>query len=365
MKNTFGNSVTLTISGESHGEALVAILDGLRAGIKVDTDFIKKRLALRRPSGSISTSRQEADEFSIVSGVFEGYTTGTPVCIVIPNTSKKSSDYDELKFLPRPSHADLTAYLKYGGYQDYRGGGHFSGRVTAAIVAAGAIAESALAQEGITIGTHIKNIGNIYDAPFSSLNDELPALKEEIFPVISREQGEKMKALIEETKKDLDSIGGALETAVIGIGGGYGEPWFDTVEGLLSHVLFSIPGVKAVSFGAGEDFSKLKGSTANDPFTVENEMIVTASNNSGGINGGITNGMPIIFSVTVRPTPSIAREQSTVDMRNNEEKSLSIHGRHDPCIVHRAAHVVNACTAIAILDIITTRDGSAPRNKKI
>ena len=362
MKNTFGSSVTLTIGGESHGEALVAVLDGLRAGIKVDNEFISKKLSLRRPAGKISTSRSEADEFKIVSGVYGGYTTGTPVCIVIPNTVAKSSDYDELKYLPRPSHADYTAYLKYGGYQDYRGGGHFSGRVTAAIVAAGAIAECALLDEGIIIGTHIKNIGNVFDEPFGDLPSQLPALKDKAFPVISEERSEAMRTLIEEARNELDSVGGSLETAVIGMKGGYGEPWFDTVEGVLSHILFSIPAVKAVGFGAGEDFATMKGSQANDPFINENGKTVTATNNSGGINGGITNGMPILFSVTVKPTPSIASEQRSVDIRSGEEVALSIHGRHDPCIVHRAAHVVNACTAIALLDIITTRDGNAPRN---
>ena len=365
MKNTFGNSIHLTIGGESHGEALVAVLDGVRAGIKVDAEFINKKLALRRPSGSISTSRSEADEYKIVSGVFEGYTTGTPVCIVIPNSSKKSSDYDELKYLPRPSHADYTAYLKYGGYQDYRGGGHFSGRVTAALVAAGAIAELALRDEGITIGTHIKNIGNVCDSHFSDIEKDISSFSDSSFPVIDAEQGEKMKALIEEAKKNLDSVGGSLETAVVGMKGGYGEPWFDTVEGILSHILFSVPGVKAVSFGAGEELSRMNGSDANDDFVLNDGVISTATNNSGGINGGITNGMPLIFSVTLRPTPSISREQKTVDMRDNSKKSLSIHGRHDPCIVHRAAAVVNACTSIAILDIITTRDGNAPRDKKI
>ena len=365
MKNTFGNSVQVTISGESHGEAIVATLDGIRPGIKVDLGFIEKKLSLRRPSGNISTPRHEPDEFSIVSGLFEGITTGTPLTIVIPNTSKKSGDYDDTRFVPRPSHADLTAYLKYGGYQDHRGGGHFSGRITAGIVAAGAIAELALAEEGIRIGTHIKNIGGVCDRGFSDLENDIGVLSDKTFPVLDTEKSEEMVKIIENARENLDSVGGMLETAVIGVKGGYGEPWFDTVEGMLAHILFSIPAVKSVSFGLGEDFAKMNGSQANDNFVIKNGVTVTETNNNGGINGGITNGMPILFSVTVKPTPSIASEQKSVDIRSNEEVSLSIHGRHDPCIVHRAAHVVNACTALALLDIITTRDGNAPKDSKI
>ena len=365
MKNTFGNSVHITISGESHGEAIVATLDGIRPGIKVDLGFIEKKLSLRRPSGNISTPRREPDEFSIVSGLFEGITTGTPLTIVIPNTSKKSGDYDDTRFVPRPSHADLTAYLKYGGYQDHRGGGHFSGRITAGIVAAGAIAELALAEDGIRIGTHIKNIGGVCDRGFSDLENDIGFLSDKTFPVLDTEKSEEMVKIIENARENLDSVGGMLETAVIGVKGGYGEPWFDTVEGMLAHILFSIPAVKSVSFGLGEDFAKMNGSQANDNFVVKDGAIVTETNNNGGINGGITNGMPILFSVTIKPTPSIAAEQRSVDVRNGDEVKLSIHGRHDPCIVHRAAHVVNACTALALLDIITTRDGNAPKDSKI
>lgn len=365
MKNTFGNSVQVTISGESHGEAITVILDGLRPGIKVDREFIEKKLTLRRPSGSISTQRREADEFSIVSGVFEGSTTGTPLCIVIPNTGKKSSDYDETRFIPRPSHADLCAYMKYGGYQDYRGGGHFSGRITAGLVAAGAIAELALAEDGIRIGTHIKSIGGALDRGFEALEKDIEYLSDKPFPVLDTAKGEEMVRIIETAREDLNSVGGMLETAVIGVKGGYGEPWFDTVESMLAHILFSIPAVKSVSFGLGEGFASVSGREANDNIIARDGVTVTETNNNGGINGGITNGMPILFSVTVKPTPSIASAQRSVDIRSGREVSLSVQGRHDPCIVHRAAHVVNACTALALLDIVTTRDGNAPRNGKI
>lgn len=363
MKNTFGNNLHITIGGESHGDSLFAVLDGLRPGTVIDESYIASRLALRRPSGSISTPRREADEFKIISGVYEGKATGTPLCILIPNTAKKSGDYDETRYLPRPSHADYSAFLKYGGYQDHRGGGHFSGRVTAALVAAGAIAQMALETEGVKIGTHIKSIGNAFDRDFSDLDSDINYLSDKPFPVLDEKSGGKMKNEIEKARNDLDSIGGVLETAVIGMKGGCGEPWFDTVEGMLAHILFSIPAVKAVGFGIGERFGQIRGSEANDAFTYENGKVVTKTNNNGGINGGITNGMPITFTVTVKPTPSIAKEQSTVDLKNRESKPLSVGGRHDPCIVHRAASVVNAVTALTLLDLIYTRGGNAPKGQ--
>lgn len=361
MKNTFGNSLKITLGGESHGDSLFAVLDGLRPGTVIDEDYIASRLTLRRPSGSISTPRKEADEFKIISGVFEGKATGAPLCILIPNTAKKSADYDETRYLPRPSHADYSAFLKYGGYQDHRGGGHFSGRVTAALVAAGAIAQQALEEEGIKIGTHIKSIGSASDRDFDNLEKDINYLSDKVFPVLSEQASEEMQTEIENAKNNLDSIGGILESTVIGMKGGYGEPWFDTCEGMLSHILFSIPGVKAVGFGLGEKFGQAHGSEVNDEFVCENGKVITKTNNNGGINGGITNGMPITFTVTVKPTPSIAKEQKTVDLQSGEEKTLSIHGRHDPCIVHRAAAVVNAVTALTLLDLIYMRDGNAPK----
>lgn len=361
MKNTFGNNLHITLGGESHGEYIYAVLDGLRPGTVIDESYIASRLTLRRPSGSISTPRREADEFKIISGVYEGKATGTPLCILIPNTVKKSSDYDTTRYTPRPSHADYSAFLKYGGYQDHRGGGHFSGRITAALVAAGAIAQMALENEGIKIGTHVKSIGKALDRDFENLENDINYLSDKPFPVLDERSGESMKAEIEKARNDLDSIGGVLETAVIGMKGGYGEPWFDTVEGMLSHALFSVPAVKAVGFGLGERFGQMRGSEANDEFAYENGKVVTKTNRNGGINGGITNGMPITFTVTVKPTPSIAKEQSTIDLLSGEKKTLSVHGRHDPCIVHRAASVVNAVTALTLLDLIYMRDGNAPK----
>ncbi len=361
MKNTFGNQLKITLGGESHGEYIYAVLDGLRPGTVIDESYIASRLSLRRPSGNISTPRKEADEFKIISGVYEGRATGTPLCILIPNTAKKSGDYEETRYLPRPSHADYSAFLKYGGYQDHRGGGHFSGRVTAALVAAGAIAQAALEQDCIKIGTHIKSIGNTCDRDFSDLDSDINYLSDKTFPVLDERSGEEMISEIEKARNDLDSIGGILETAVIGMKGGYGEPWFDTCESMLAHALFSVPAVKAVGFGLGEKFGHIRGSEANDEFATKNGKVITKTNNNGGINGGITNGMPITFTVTVKPTPSIAKEQTTVDLKNCEEKTLSVHGRHDPCIVHRAASVINAVTALTLLDLIYTRDGNAPK----
>lgn len=363
MKNVFGNSVTVTLAGESHGEAIVAVLDGLAPGLAVDADFIEARLLRRRPADTLSTARREADPLSIVSGVFEGKTTGTPLTIVIPNAETRSRDYEALRYLPRPGHADLTASMKYEGFQDYRGGGHFSGRVTVALVAAGAIAELALRERGIRIGTHIAALGGrVFDRAFTCYDADLTYLDDKAFPVLEEAKAEVMRQVIEEARLDCDSVGGVLETAVIGVDGGYGEPWFDTVESMLSHILFAIPAVKGVEFGDGFALAAMRGSEANDAFGIENERTVTVTNRNGGINGGITNGMPILFRCAVKPTPSIAKIQQTVDLMTGKETELSVHGRHDPCIVHRAAAVVNACTALALLDLITLRDGNRRRD---
>ena len=356
MKNSFGQSVTLSLFGESHGPMIGAVLDGLAPGIAVDEDYIRHRLSLRRPVGKISTPRVEADEFSIVSGVFEGLTTGTPICILIPNTNTRSSDYS--KELPRPGHADYTAECKYHGFQDHRGGGHFSGRLTAALVAAGAILQYALEQKGIRIGTHISSLAGVADRNFSSFDEDIAILNASVFPVLSAESGEGMKKEITLAAEAGDSVGGILETAVTGIPCGVGEPWFDTVEGLLAHALFSIPAVKGVEFGAGFGFAAMRGSLANDPFAVQGGKIVTTTNNNGGINGGITNGMPILFRCAVKPTPSIFKEQNSVDLDTMEEKVLSLKGRHDPAVVHRARAVVDSVAALVVCDLLAMRFGT-------
>ncbi|MBQ8415517.1 MAG: chorismate synthase [Clostridia bacterium] len=356
MKNTFGQSVAVTLFGESHGSEVGAVLDGLAPGLLIDEDFIRHQLSLRRPEGKISTARVEADEFRIVSGVFEGRTTGTPLCILIPNTNTRSKDYT--KGLPRPGHADYTAECKYHGFQDYRGGGHFSGRITAALVAAGAIAILALRQNGILIGTHISRLASIPDRGFGDYVADIEALGDSRFPVLDTKVESVMKRQIEEAASEGDSVGGVLETAVIGLPSGVGEPWFDTVESVLSHALFSIPGVKGVEFGDGFALSDMRGSKANDGLRMENGKVVTVTNHNGGINGGITNGMPVIFRCAVKPTPSIFIEQESVDLEAKQNATLSLQGRHDPAIVHRARVVVDSVTALVLCDLLALRFGT-------
>ena len=351
MKNTFGHNVSVTLFGESHGEEMGAVLDGLSAGLVVDEAYIEQKLALRRPVGDISTSRQERDKFRIVSGVFEGRTTGAPLAILIPNENTKSGDYTKLKDVPRPSHADYTAEVKYGGFQDFRGGGHFSGRVTAPLVAVGAIAQKALEEKGIFIGTHLSSLAGVKDRAIASLED-VKALSKRSFPVLDEEKAARMQEEIVKAKEDGDSVGAVLETVVLGMPVGVGEPFFDSVESRLSHVLFSVPGIKGVEFGAGFAISDMRGSQANDEFCMENGKVVTKTNHSGGILGGITNGMPIVFRVAVMPTPSIYKEQNSVSLSKKENVTLQIQGRHDPCIAHRVRAVVDAVTALALLDLL-------------
>ena len=358
MKNTFGNSVAITLFGESHGEYIGAVLDGLAPGIEIDGEYIENMLTLRRPDGKISTQRKEKDEFKIVSGVINGKATGTPLTILIPNENVKSSDYAELKTVARPSHADYTAQCKYHGFQDSRGGGHFSGRITAALVAAGAICKSALEQKGIFIGTHVKSCGGVSDRDFNDFMSDIQVLSNKTFAVLDEACEETMKKKILEAAEDGDSVGGILETAIIGIPEGLGEPWFDSVESLISHMMFSIPAVKGIEFGAGFCFANMKGSTANDPLKVENEKIVTTTNNNSGINGGITNGMPIVFRTAIKPTPTIFKPQNTVDFQNMTETLIEPKGRHDPAIVHRARVVQDAATAIVLCDMLSLRFGT-------
>ncbi len=357
MKNTFGTNLTLTLYGESHGTSVGCIIDGIASGIPVDEDAIRSLLSLRRPAGAISTARREEDDFVIQSGVFNGYTTGTPICIVIPNNDTRSKDYSDMARLARPSHADYTAHIKYRGFEDYRGGGHFSGRITAALVAAGGILLPALAKKGIKIGTHIKSCGGVSDRDFSDISADIDTLSYLPFAVLDASAGEEMQKKIVKAKSEGDSLGGVLETAVMGIEAGVGEPWFDSVESLLSHALFSVPAVKGVEFGAGFALADMCGSTANDPFYTKDGKVYTSTNNSGGINGGITNGMPIIFRCAVRPTPTISKEQNTVDYVNLENGTLAAAGRHDPCIVHRARIVVDCVTALVVADMLSGKYG--------
>lgn len=358
MKSSFGQSVNISITGESHGEALVAVLSGLTPGVRIDEEYIRQCLAQRAPVGKISTPRQEADEFEILSGVFGGFTTGTPITILIRNTNTKSKDYSEMQSTARPGHADFTAEVKYHGFQDFRGGGHFSGRITAVLVAAGAIARLALKNKGIEIGTHIAKCGSVSDRSFVNVNEDIKTLNTKAFAVLSQESGEKMQAEILKASEEGDSVGGILETAVAGLPAGIGEPWFDSMESVLSHMLFSIPGVKGVEFGEGFAVADMKGSEVNGSLRVNNGKICPVDDLSGGINGGITNGDILRFKCAVRPTPTIFKEQATVDMKNFENKTLSAKGRHDPAIVHRVRAVADAATALVLCDMLAQRYGT-------
>lgn len=358
MKNTFGESVSITLFGESHGVAIGAILDGLAPGIEVDEEFIAYQMNLRRSVSSLSTARKEADIVHIVSGVKDGITTGTPIAFIIQNGDHHSSDYEKMKTIARPGHADYTAFCKYHGFSDTRGGGHFSGRITAGLVAAGAVAIKALEKHGILIGTHIAKCAGISDRKFDNFKNDISFLNNQNFAVLDGDQAEKMKTKIAEVRAEGDSVGGVLETAVIGVPSGIGEPWFDTMESVLSHALFAIPAVKGVEFGDGFSLADMKGSEANDAFCMENGNIATETNHNGGILGGITSGMPITFRVAIKPTPSIYKEQDTVDFAKNENTKLVIEGRHDPAIVHRARVVVDSVVALALCDMLALRFGT-------
>ncbi len=356
MKNTLGTNVAVTVFGESHGKVIGAVIDGLPAGITVSEDFISHQLDLRRPFGKISTPRQETDKFQIVSGVFNNKTTGTPICIIIPNENTRSKDYNY--GIARPGHADFTAFSKYNGSEDYRGGGHFSGRITAGIVSVGAIAIDLLKEKGITLGTHIKKCAGVEDADFTDYITETDALNKKIFATLDDSKGKEMIKNIEKAAAENNSVGGILETVVMGLPVGVGEPWFDSVESVLSHALFGIPAVKGVEFGCGFSCADMLGSEMNDEFYFDNGTVKTKTNNNGGINGGITNGMPVTFRCAIKPTPSISKEQDTINFITNENVKSSTHGRHDPCIVHRARVVVDSITAIVLCDLLSQKFGT-------
>ena len=358
MKNTFGTSVAVTLFGESHGKAIGAVLDGMAPGIPVDEEFLAAQMCRRLGPSALSTARREPDRVTILSGVYDGRTTGTPITFLIENTDTKSGDYEAMRHLPRPGHADYTALCKYHGFADPRGGGHFSGRITAGLVAAGAVALSALAGRGIRIGTHIASCAEIKDRPFGELDRDIALLRDAELGVLDPTAADAMYRAIEEARAAGDSLGGVLETAVLGMPAGVGEPWFDTVESILSHILFAIPAVKGVEFGDGFALAEMRGSEANDPFRMKNGQVVTESNRAGGILGGITSGMPLLIRTAVKPTPSIAREQRTVDLASGADVPLSIVGRHDPAIVHRARTVVDSAVALALCDLLALRYGT-------
>ena len=340
--------------GESHGPAIGVVLEGVPAGLELDLDAVRFDLSRRAPGkNTLSTARREADEPHILSGLFQGHTTGAPLCAVIENTDTRSGDYERTKNLARPGHADYAAHVRYQGFQDYRGGGHFSGRLTAPLVFAGGVAKQLLAQRGIFVGAHISTVYGINDDPLEDWESLRDAAGKD-FPVLNDEKGAEMQTAILEAKNELDSVGGSIECGVFGLPPGLGGPDFgQNAEGIFSQYLFAVPAVKAVAFGAGVAFALMRGSEANDPLYVDEDGSVRGEQNcAGGINGGITNGMPLVFEVTIRPTPSIARRQFTVDMAKGQNAVLELTGRHDPCVVHRAVPVVEAAAALAACELM-------------
>ena len=358
MKNTFGNNITVTLFGESHGAAIGAVLDGLAPGIKISSENIAAKMKKRLSLPECSTARTEPDEVEILSGVKDGYTTGTPIAVMIRNRDVKRGDYSELASLPRPSHADLTARYKYGEFADLSGGGHFSGRLTAPIVALGAIAADALSSVGIEIGSHLLQLGSKFDRSFENVKDDIAYLAKRELAVLDPGTEADMRKTLVTLKKEGDSTGGVIECAVCGLPRGLGEPWFDTVESLIAHAMLAVPGCKGVEFGLGFALAGMRGSEANDSPSIDGTDITYKTNNGGGADGGITNGMPLIFRAAFKPTPSIALPQDTVDLSTMENRKISVHGRHDPAIVHRAAAAVEALTALVIADLYVTKFGT-------
>ena len=352
-----GNRVTVEIFGESHSSAIGMTLCGVPAGETIDMDALQNFMDRRAPGrDATATARKEPDRPEFLCGVVDGVTTGAPITAIIRNTDQHSRDYEKLRHVPRPSHADYAAAVKYSGYNDIRGGGAFSGRLTAPLCIAGGIALQLLAKRGITVGAHLHSIAGIPDTPFDAVAldpDTLLAAGKKPFPVLSDEAGEKMREAILAAKKDGDSVGGVIECAILGMPAGYGGPLFSGVEGKIASALFGIPAVKGVEFGSGFAAAEMRGSVHNDPFTYKDSKVVTTTNNSGGIQGGITNGMPILFRLAMKPTPSIAMEQNTVDLATGENTTLVIGGRHDPCVAARAVPAVEAAAALCILDLLT------------
>ncbi len=361
QRNSFGSFINITLFGESHGPMVGVVIDGLAPGLIIDKDFISFEMDKRRAVGAISTARQEDDQVEFLSGVYEGHTTGTPLCLVVHNKNTRPSDYDSLYNIPRPGHADFTGRMKYRGYADPRGGGHFSGRLTAPLVAAGAIFRQLLAQQGILLGTHLCSCATLEDALLPedepSLRVALTQLNEKRFATLDDDIGMQMQNAIVAAKNGGDSVGGALETAVVGLPAGLGEPFFASVESELSALLFSIPAIKGVEFGLGFGFAYMNGSQANDAFCLREGQIQTTTNFNGGVNGGITNGMPLIVRSVVKPTPSISLAQKSVDFVSGNEVTLQLKGRHDPCILHRARAVADAVVAFGLCDLLCQQYG--------
>ena len=361
MSSTYGESLKLSIFGQSHGAGIGMTLDGIPAGLPVDTDKLQAFLNRRAPGqNDWSTPRKEADKPDFLSGLLDGYTCGAPIAAVIYNTNTRSGDYANLKDNPRPGHADYTAQIKYGGFQDAAGGGHFSGRLTAPLCIAGGLCKQWLEEMGITVSAHIEMIHGVRDDSFNPLQPETDQVRPD-FPVLNSQAGTKMQEAIAKARSEGDSVGGIIECAVTGLPAGIGEPMFGGIEGKLSQIIFGIPAIKGVEFGAGQAFAHKTGSEMNDTYTLQDGQIRTVTNHAGGILGGISSGMPVIFRAVVKPTPSIGKPQQGISISKMEPQELAVKGRHDPCIVPRAVPVVEAAAAIAIYDLILGNTQTARR----
>ena len=356
MRSTWGNNLQLTIFGESHGLAIGVVVDGLPIGLSVDEEAVARDMARRAPGQDpTATARREADRVRIVSGLYRGHTTGAPLCGLIENTNVRSGDYEAMQRLMRPGHADYAGYVKYRGMNDPRGGGHFSGRLTAPLVFAGALCRQALAARGIEVGAHIASIAGVEDAPMDPVGVDaqtLRALRDARFALLDPAREAAMRARVEEARLAGDSVGGSIEVAAVGVPAGLGAPFFDSLESTLAHLLFSIPAVKGVAFGDGFGLCAMRGSGANDAMRVQDGRVTCETNHNGGVTGGITNGMPVVCRVAVKPTPSIAQPQRTVDVSCMADAQMEIRGRHDPCIVPRAVPVVESAMLLALTDLL-------------
>lgn len=382
MGAQWGNSVKLTIFGESHGAGIGIVIDGIKPGTVLDMEYINAQMGRRAPGKNrFSTARREKDAVVFLSGVVDGITTGAPICGFIKNEDKKSKDYSLLKEVMRPGHSDYPANIKYCGYNDVRGGGHFSGRLTAPLVFAGSIAKQVLKEKGIEIYARISSIGNIRDdlsyeigdlickkdnikaqcglnssvegeisSETKGLVERLREISQNDFPVLDKIKEQEMREAIENARMNLDSVGGTIECFAFGVPAGIGDPFFNSLESTISHIIFSVPAVKGIEFGKGFEMASMLGSEANDEYYYDGEEVKTYSNNNGGILGGITNGMPLDIKVAIKPTPSIGKKQKTINIKEHKNCELEIEGRHDPCIVPRAVVVIESVVALAILD---------------
>jgi len=354
MSSSWGQHLHLSIFGQSHGEAIGVTIDGLPAGMVIDMERLLAEMARRAPGQSaLTTARKEPDAPEFLSGVLNGRTTGQPICLVIRNTNQRSRDYGDGVDLVRPGHADYTGHVRYFGFEDWRGGGSFSGRLTAPLVAAGALCSQWLEMQGVKIACHVQQLGRVKDVSFMTADPaaDYSYMKQMHLPVLTEGLDQQMEQEAMAARNAADSIGGVLECMITGLPAGLGAPFFDSVESGISQLMFSVPAVKGVEFGEGFGFAQLRGSQANDAFRMAEGHVVTETNHSGGVNGGITNGMPVVFRCVIRPTPSIGQVQKTVSLKSGEDAELVVHGRHDPCILPRAVPVIEAMTAIAVMEL--------------